>query len=130
MHLSLSTWAFARLALEEVRAVASAIGIHAIDGNTRYRPGISEDALLADPLAPAAQLQNLGITLSDYFHKLGADTVDRNLALKGSIEANVRDLEKVLTFADAATILAVFFLPDRPIPVGQAAKRCSRLWIV
>lgn len=121
MYLSLATWAFARLTLEEVSAVARAIGIHAIDISTRYKPGISKAALLRDPLASAAQLQTLGATVSNYFHHFGADTADRNLALKESIEANVRDLEKVLTFADAAAIPTVFFLPGQINP-GQCRR--------
>jgi sugar phosphate isomerase/epimerase len=122
MYLSLATWAFARLTLAEVSAVAKAIRLDAIDISTRYLPGLDKTRLLADPEATAAGLTSLALPVANYFHHFGADTADRNLALKGSIEANVRELERVLTFADAASIPTVFFLPGLINP-GQSGRQ-------
>jgi sugar phosphate isomerase/epimerase len=122
MHLSLTTWSFSRLQLEEAAAVAKAIGMSAIDISTRYRPGLDKPELLHDPKASAERVRMLGLPVSNYFHHFGADVADRNLALPASLDANVRDLERVLTFADAADIPTVFFLPGMINP-GQSRQQ-------
>lgn len=122
MHLSLTTWSFPRLRLGEAAAVAKAIGMSAIDISTRYRPGLDKRELLHDPRASAERVRMLGLPVSNYFHHFGADVSDRNLALPAGVDTNVRDLEQVLTFADAAGIPTVFFLPGMINP-GQSRRQ-------
>jgi sugar phosphate isomerase/epimerase len=49
----------------------------------------------------------------------------RNLALPGAIDQNARDLDQVLTFADAAGIESVFLLPGIVNP-GQSRADAAR----
>lgn len=121
MHLSLTSWSFPRLGLTEAVAVAKAIGMRGIDISSRHGPGIDKAELLADPLAAAARIRALDLPVTNYFHHFGADAADRNLALPGSTDANLRDLAQVLTFADAANIPTVFFLPGVINP-GQSQR--------
>jgi Sugar phosphate isomerases/epimerases len=121
MHLSLTAWSFPHLSLEEAAGVARTLGIPAIDVGTSYRPGLDKAEILADPGASAARIRALGLRVANYYHHFGSGIADRNLALPGTVDANVRDLERVLTFADAADIPTVFFLPGIVNP-GQSRR--------
>ncbi|GGH61726.1 TIM barrel protein [Frigidibacter albus] len=121
MHLSLTAWSFPRLTLTEFAGVAKAISMAAIDISSRHRTGIDKAEMLADPLLAASRVRALGLPVSNYFHHYGADALARNPALPGSIDANLRDLEQVLTFADAAGIPTVFFLAGA-INAGQSRR--------
>ena len=122
MHLSLTAWSFPHLRLDEVAGVARAIGIHALDLSTSHKPGLNKAQLLVDPKAVAEQVLALGLPVANYYHHFATGLVERNLALPGTIAANARDLEQVLTFADAANIPTVFFLPGIVNP-GQSRRQ-------
>ena len=111
MYLSLASWSFPSLTLEEAAGISKVLGINALDVSTKGRPGLDKAALLADPRAAAERVRALGLRVPNYYHHFGEGLADRNLALPGTIDANARDLERVLTFADAADIATVFFLP-------------------
>lgn len=111
MRLSITSWSFPALTLPEVAGVARALGIGAIDVGLFYRSALSREAILADPVAAAAEFGGLGVEIANYYHLFGEGLAGRNLALPGTIDANARDLEKVMTFADAAGIATVFVLP-------------------
>ena len=122
MYLSLTAWSFPHLKLEEVAGVARAIGIGSLDVSTSYKPGLNKAELLSEPRASAARVRALGMPVSNYYHHFGTGLVERNPALAGTIDANARDLEQVLTFADAAGIPTVFFLPGIINP-GQSRQQ-------
>ncbi|WP_180897944.1 sugar phosphate isomerase/epimerase family protein [Martelella soudanensis] len=111
MYLSLTSWSFPALTLEEAAGISRILGIGALDISTKGRPGLDKAQVLGDPQAAAERVAALGVTTPNYYHHFGDSLADRNLALSGSIDANARDLERVLTFADAAGISTVFFLP-------------------
>ncbi|GAB5376156.1 MAG: hypothetical protein AcusKO_26180 [Acuticoccus sp.] len=124
MQLSITSWSFPSLTLSECAAVARALGIGAIDVGLFYRSGLSRDAILADPAAVARELAGLEIGITNYYHLFGEGLGGRNLALPGTIDDNVRDLEKVLTFADAADIPTVFVLPG-VVNAGQTREAAA-----
>lgn len=122
MHLSLTSWSFPSLTLEEAAGVSKVLGIGALDVSTKGRPGLDKAELLADPKAAAERVRALGVRVTNYYHHFGDGLADRNLALPGTIDANARDLERVLSFADAAGIATVFFLPGIINP-GQSRRQ-------
>ncbi len=128
MHLSLACWSFPALTLAEVAGVARALGIGALDVGLAGRSALSLDLILTDPLGAAQGLRGLGIGLANYYHVFGAGLTGRNLSLPGTIDANARDLERVLTFADAAGIGSVFILPGVVNP-GQSRDQAARTGI-
>ncbi len=106
MRLSVTSWSFPACTLEEVAGIARTIGIEAIDVGLFYRSALDRQTLLSDPEEVAARLSGLGLPIANYYH-----LIDRNLALPSSIDANLRDVERVLAFADKADIATVFILP-------------------
>jgi sugar phosphate isomerase/epimerase len=128
MRLSVTSWSFPACTLKEVTGIAKAIGIEAIDVGLFYRSALDKSEILASPESAADGLRELGVQVANYYHLFGDGLEERNLALASSIEENLRDLEKVLTFADCAGIGSVFILPGIINP-GQsregAAKACA-----
>jgi sugar phosphate isomerase/epimerase len=101
------------------------LGINALDVGLHYRSGLNRAEILSDPLAVAARVKALGITVPNYYHQFGEGIVGQNLSLPGTIAQNVADIAQVLTFADAAGIGSVFILPGIINPGqsrGDAAK--------
>jgi sugar phosphate isomerase/epimerase len=111
VKLSLTSWSFPSCTLAECAGISRALGIGALDLGLFYRSALDKAAILSDPQAVAADVAALGVTVPNYYHLFGNDLADRNLALPGTIEAHARDLDRVLTFADAAGIASVFILP-------------------
>ncbi|PZR00774.1 MAG: sugar phosphate isomerase/epimerase [Cereibacter sphaeroides] len=111
MKLSLTTWSFPACTLDECAAISKALGINALDLGLFYRSALNRDEILSDPKAVAERLKGYGVAFPNYYHLFGDGLAARNLSLPGTLNANVRDLEKVLTFADAAGIASVFILP-------------------
>lgn len=111
MKLSLTSWSFPACTLQECAAISTALGIGALDVGLHYRSALDRDEILSAPRAAAARVATLGVTVPNYYHQFGEGIVGRNLSLPGSIDANARDLDQVLTFADAAGISSVFLLP-------------------
>ncbi|TNC52430.1 sugar phosphate isomerase/epimerase [Rubellimicrobium rubrum] len=126
MRLSVTSWSFPALTLPEVAGVAKALGIPAIDVGLFYRSAIDKAGILSDPKAAAERLSGLGVGIANYYHLFGDGLGDRNLALPGTAEANARDLEQVLAFAEAAGIPTVFLLPGIVNP-GQSREQAARV---
>lgn len=122
MRLSLASWSLPACTLTEAAAISKAIGIHALDVGHHYRSALDRAEMIADPYAVAQKVTALGLAVPNYYHHFGETLEDRNLSLPGTIERNARDLEKVLTFADAADIPTVFFLPGVINP-GQSREQ-------
>ena len=126
MRLSVTSWSFPACTLEEVAAIARAIGIEAIDVGLFYRAALDREEILEDPDAVAARLKGLGLPVANYYHLFGEGLEGRNLALPGTLDANLKDLEKVLAFADRAGIASVFILPGVVNP-GQSREAAARV---
>ena len=128
MRLSVTSWSFPALTLPEVAGVARALGIPAIDVGLFYRSALDKAVILSDPKAAAEPLRTLGVGIANYYHLFGDGLADRNLALPGTADANAnaRDLERVLAFADAAGIPTVFILPGVVNP-GQSREEAVRV---
>lgn len=126
MRLSVAAWSFPQLTLEEVAGVARALGIDAVDVGLFYRSALDKGEILADPRAAAERLSALGIDAANYYHLFGSGLQDRNLSLPGTLDANLRDLEAVLAFAQAAAIPTVFVLPGVVNP-GQSRGEAARI---
>lgn len=127
MTLSLTSWSFPSLTLAECAGIARVLGIGAIDVGLFYRSALSREALLRDPAGLAQELASLETGIANYYHLFGEGLEGRNLALPGTIDDNARDLERVLTFADAAGIPTVFVLPGivNPRQTREAAMAVS-----
>lgn len=124
MKLSVTSWSFPALTLTECAALARGLGIGAIDLGLFYRSALDKGLVLSDPAAAAQGLGTLGLPVANYYHLFGSSLADRNLALPGTIDANQRDLDRVLTFADAAGIASVFILPGLVNP-GQSRETAA-----
>lgn len=111
MKLSLTSWSLPSCNLNEVAAISKALGIHAIDVGLFYRSALSKQQILNNPLNAAKDLVALDIDIPNYYHLFGDDLASRNLSSTDSFSENLADLEKVLSFADAANIGSVFILP-------------------
>jgi sugar phosphate isomerase/epimerase len=122
MYLSLASWSFPSLTLQEAAGLSKVLGIGALDVSTKGRPGLDKAEILGDPLAAAERVRALGVKVPNYYHHFGAHLADRNLALPGTIGQNARDLERALIFADAAQIPTLFFVPGIVNP-GQSRRQ-------
>jgi sugar phosphate isomerase/epimerase len=126
MRLSVTSWSFPQLTLPEVAGLARVLGIGAIDVGLFYRSALDKAEILRDPLAAAERLGGLGVEVANYYHLFGESLADRNLARPGTLDANLRDLEAVLRFAEAAAIPTVFILPGVVNP-GQSRAAAARV---
>lgn len=119
MELSLTSWSLPACTLREAADISTALGIGGLDVGLFYRAALDKAAILSDPQAAAAQVTALGLRVPNYYHLFGDGLAGRNLALPGTLEANLADLAQVLRFADAAGIGSVFILPGVVNP-GQS----------
>ena len=124
MRLSLTSWSFPALTLPECADVSKALGIGALDVGLFYRAALDKAEILADPKAAADRIRALGVTVPNYYHLFGDGLAGRNLALPGTIGQNVRDLARVVEFADLAGIGSVFVLPGIVNP-GQSRDQAA-----
>ena len=125
MELSVTSWSFPQLTLPEVAAVARALGIGQIDVGLFYRSALRREVILSDPHGAAQGMATLGCGIANYYHLFGEGLADRNLALPGVLDAALADLDRVMTFADAADIPTVFILPGLVNP-GQSRADAAR----
>ncbi len=126
MDLSVPSWSLPSCTLEEVAGIAKALGVGSIDLGLFYRSALDKEELLSDPLAVAERLRGLSVGFANYYHLFGDGLAGRNLALPGTVEANVRDLDRAMTFADAAGVRTVFILPGIVNP-GQSRAEAARV---
>ena len=126
MRLSLTSWSFPSLTLQECAGVSKALGIGALDVGLFYRSALDKAQILSDPKAAAEGLKGLGVVIPNYYHLFGDGLAGRNLALPGTVEQNVRDLSQVMEFADLAGIGSVFVLPGVVNP-GQSRDEAARV---
>jgi sugar phosphate isomerase/epimerase len=124
MKLTLATWSLPSLTLAECAALSRALGIGALDVGLFGRAALDKTALLSDPVGLAQQVRALGVDLHSYYHVFGATIPDHNLALPGMGAQHERDLDRVLTFCDAAGIGSVFLLPGNINP-GQSREQAA-----
>lgn len=122
MRLSLASWSLPQCTIDECAAISKALGINALDVGLFYRSALNKAEILADPTAAAGRLGGLGVDIPNYYHLFGDNLASRNLALAGTVSQNVRDIEAVLQFADAAKITTVFVLPGIINP-GQSRQQ-------
>jgi sugar phosphate isomerase/epimerase len=125
MKLSVTAWSFPALNVQECAGISRALGIGALDVGLFYASALDKALILSDPKAAAATLAGLGVELANYYHLFGDGLAGHNLALPGTIDSNARDLDQVLTFADAAGIASVFILPGIVNP-GQSREDAAR----
>jgi sugar phosphate isomerase/epimerase len=125
MKLSLTSWSFPACNLQECAAISRALGIGALDVGLFYRSGLNKSEILADPKAAAEPLRSLGVSIPNYYHLFGAGVSGQNLSLPGTISQNIKDIDSVLTFADAANIASVFILPGIINP-GQSRDQAAQ----
>jgi sugar phosphate isomerase/epimerase len=128
MKLSLTSWSFPACTLEECAGISKALGINALDVSQFYRSGLNRAEILADPLAVAARVRGLGVTVPNYYHLFGEGLTGQNLALPGTIGQNVKDIARALEFADAAGIGSIFILPGIVNP-GQSRDQAATVAI-
>jgi sugar phosphate isomerase/epimerase len=99
------------LTLTETAAVSRALGIGAIEVSLFYRSGLNKALILSDPSAAAEEIRALEMPVPNYYHLFGEGLSGRNLADPDCLDENLKDFEKVMTFADASNIASVFVLP-------------------
>jgi sugar phosphate isomerase/epimerase len=126
MKLSLTAWSLPSCTLQEAAEISKALGIGALDVGLFYRSALDKALILSDPAAAAAPMADLGVDLPNYYHLFGDGLEGRNLALPGTLDTNLRDLEQVLTFADTAGIETVFILPGVVNP-GQSRAEAAKV---
>jgi sugar phosphate isomerase/epimerase len=122
MRLSVTSWSFPQLTLDEAAAVAQAIGMEALDLGYFYRPAIDRARVLAEPEAYGNEVRaKLPLPVANLYHVFGADTVERNLARPDARAENTADFKAVLRFCKAVGSPTVFILPGVLNP-GQGRK--------
>lgn len=124
MELSLTAWSLPSCTLQEAAGISKALHIGALDVGLFYRSALDKAHILSDPVEAAKPLADLGVRIPNYYHLFGEGLAGRNLALAGTLEENLRDLEQVLTFADAAGIGSVFILPG-VVNAGQSRQQAE-----
>jgi sugar phosphate isomerase/epimerase len=126
MQLSVTSWSFPACTLAEVAGIARTLGIGAIDVGLFYRSSLDRREILDDPKAATERLRSLDIGIANYYHLFGDAGEPRDIALPGTLDANLHELEKVLAFADRAEIASVFILPGIIHP-GQSRETAAKV---
>lgn len=126
MQLSLTAWSFPACTLRECVSISKALGINALDVGLHHRSGLNRDEILSDPCAVAEKIRVLNIKVPNYYHQFGDGIVAQNLSLASTLPQNIKDIEQVLTFADAADIATVFILPGVINP-GQSRDQAAQV---
>lgn len=111
MKLSITSWSFTACTLPEAWAVARAIGIDHMDLGLLHRPTLDRAAVLADPLAVAGQVRELGIAVSNVYWLFADTPYERAVSDPAARADNLRDIDAVLRFAKALDCPTLFVLP-------------------
>lgn len=112
MKLSVTSWSFPLLDLDEVGGVAKAIGIEAIDIGYFYRSALDKTRLLSEPESYAGEIgARLPVKVSNLYHLFGKDVAERNLASPEHRAENLNDFRQALKFCAAIGAPTIFILP-------------------
>ena len=119
MKLSVASWSFHSLTLDETTHLARVLGIDGIDVGYFGHPALDKGKLLAEPEVYGREVKAASpIPIANLFHLFGDSLHERNLALPPDPQ-NLQDLKAALTFAKAAGAPSVFILPGMINP-GQS----------
>jgi sugar phosphate isomerase/epimerase len=116
MRLSVTSWSFPALALDEAWAVAQALGFGAMDVGLLHGPSLDRDAILGDPDSAAAGLRARGIHAANLYWLFGAGIADNAVSDPGAASRNRADFVRVARFARSAGIPSIFVLPGVVTP--------------
>lgn len=112
MKLSVTSWSFPELTLDEVGGVARVLGLDGLDLGYFYRSALDRAQLLATPETYADQVRKrLPLPVANLYHLFGNSVADRNLADPANRAANTADFTAVLKFCTAIGAPTVFILP-------------------
>ncbi len=112
MRLSVTSWSFPQLNLDEVAGVAKAIGIEAIDLGYFYRSSLDKARLLSEPEIYGREIAALlPVKVANLYHLFGTDVAERNLASPASRAENLSDFRQALKFCTAVGAPTIFILP-------------------
>jgi sugar phosphate isomerase/epimerase len=112
IRLSVTSWSFPQLTLDEVGGLARVLGIEAIDIGYFYRSALDKARLLAEPERYGEEVRKrLPVAVSNLYHLFGRDTVERNLANSTHRAENLADFRQALTFCKTVGSPTVFILP-------------------
>ena len=111
MKLSVTTWSFPKLNLDEIAGLARVLGIEAIDLGYFYDGTLDKQRVLDDPRGYGEELAaRLPVRVANLYHLFGSDLHERNLSLPPNPQ-NFRDARCAIEFASAVGADSVFFLP-------------------
>jgi len=112
VQLSVTSWSFPQLTLDEVAGLARVVGFPAIDLGYFYRSALDKGRLLREPERYGAELKaKLPVGVANLYHLFGNDTVERNLASPDSRAENTADFRQALQFCRAVGAPTIFILP-------------------
>jgi sugar phosphate isomerase/epimerase len=112
VKLSVTSWSFPELSLDEVGGLAKLLGIEGLDIGYFYRSALDRTRLLTTPETYADEVRRrLPLPVSNLYHLFGNGVADRNLADPASRAANAADFTAVLKFCAAIGAPTVFILP-------------------
>jgi len=112
VELSVTSWSFPQLTLDEVAGLARVLGFPAIDLGYFYRSALDKARLLREPEAYGSELrERLPVGVANLYHLFGNDTVERNLASSEHRAENTADFGQALKFCAAVGAPTIFILP-------------------
>lgn len=112
MKLSVTSWSFPQLNLDEAAGLARLLGFDGIDVGYFYRAALDKRRLLAEPEAYGAEIRaRLPLPVANLYHLFGASVEERNLASPAHRAENLADFRKALAFCQAVGSPTVFILP-------------------
>jgi len=112
VKLSVTSWSFPELTLDEVGGLAHVLGIEGLDVGYFYRSALDRPRLLAAPEAYADEVRKrLPLPVANLYHLFGNGVADRNLADPANSARNTADFAAVLKFCAAVGAPTVFILP-------------------
>ncbi|WP_027164366.1 sugar phosphate isomerase/epimerase family protein [Mesorhizobium sp. WSM3224] len=112
MRLSVTSWSFPQLTLDEVGGLARVLGIEAIDVGYFYRSALDKARLLREPEAYGEEIRKASpVAVSNLYHLFGNSVAERNLASPAYRRENLTDFQQALKFCVAVGSPTVFILP-------------------
>lgn len=112
MKLSVTSWSFPQLTLEEAGGLARLLDIDGLDIGYFYRSALDKTRLLQTPEAYAEEIRGrVPVAVSNLYHLFGNSVGERNLADPAHRAANLADFRQVLKFCATVGAPTVFILP-------------------